>query len=415
MLRKDIFSWILSSKVDFTTDFLKKVCFTKKMSARKTGNYKETTTAGETVRAFVPDNLPPLPQLEQSAALNAILQDAKARLSEVRIASHLVPNADFFNYAFVRKEAILSSQIEGLQATLADLFNYEADPGLPGLDLEEVCNYLDALNFGRKQIHNPKGLPISLRLISEMHKRLMKGVRGAAKQPGTFRASQNWIGGKRPSQAHFVPPPPVEMKKCLEALETYIHKGDVLDPLIRIGLIHVQFETIHPFLDGNGRIGRLLIALLLEAWDIIDSRLFYMSLHFKRNQQEYYRRLDAVRTDGDWEGWIQFFLQGVCQSGEEAVKTSQELFKLFDQDRKRLLDSKQVILPAIRLFEHLPGHPVLTPSQVVKLLDTTKPTAGKAIDALARAGILVETTGGKRNRMFKYSKYIRLLNGDDKT
>jgi len=383
------------------------------MRTRKTGIYRETTTAGETVKAFVPDNLPPLPAIDQSPALKAILHDAKARLSEVRIASHLVPNTDFFNYAFVRKEAILSSQIEGVQATLTDLLNYEADPGLPGLDLEEVCNYLDALNFGRKQINSLKGLPISLRLIREMHKRLMKGVRGAAKQPGNFRVSQNWIGGKRPSQAHFVPPPPTEMKKCLEALEKYIHQDDELDPLIRIGLIHVQFETIHPFLDGNGRLGRLLIALLLEAWDIIDSRLLYLSLHFKRNQQEYYRRLDAVRVDGDWESWTRFFLEGICRSAEEAVRTSQELFKLFDQDRKKLLAFKQVILPAVRLFEHLPGHPVLTSNQVVKLLNTTKPTAGKAIDTLVDVGVLAETTGGKRNRMFKYSKYIRLLNGDD--
>ncbi len=383
------------------------------MTKRKTGYYQDTTSAGETVKAFVPVDLPPRPVLEQSTELKDRLQEAKARLAEIRIASHLVPNTDFFNYAFVRKEAILSSQIEGIQATLADLFNYEADPGVPGLDLEEVCNYLDALNFGRKQLNDPKGLPVSLRLFSEMHKRLMKGVRGNSKQPGSFRTSQNWIGGRRPSQAHFVPPPPVEMKKSLEALEKYINQDDGLDPLIRIGLIHVQFETIHPFLDGNGRLGRLLIALLLEAWDILDSRLLYLSLHFKRNHQEYYRCLDAVRAEGDWEGWIRFFLEGICISSQEAVKTSQELFHLFDHDRKRLMAAKQVVVPAIRLFEHLPGHPVLTTSQVVKLLKTTKPTAGKAIDILVGIGILTETTGGKRNRMFKYSKYIHLLNGDD--
>lgn len=381
---------------------------------RKTGSYKETTLVGETVRAFVPEDLPPnKPPLELTPELNALLQQAKTRIAEIHIASLLVPNTNFFNYAFVRKEAILSSRIEGVQATLTDLFNYEADPGEPSLELEEVCNYLDALNFARKQLHSSSGLPISLRLFSEMHKRLMKGVRGSSKRPGSFRTSQNWIGGNRPGNAHFVPPPPIEMKKCLEALERYIHEAQDLDPLIRIALIHVQFETIHPFLDGNGRLGRLLISLLLEAWNILDSRLIYLSLHFKRNQQEYYRRLDAVRSDGDWEGWIRFFLEGICISGQEAVKTSQKLFCLFEQDRKNLLHAKKVIIPAIRLFEQLPSHPVITANQVVKILDTTKPTAGKTIDILVEIGILTELTGGKRNRMFKYSKYIRALNGDD--
>lgn len=194
----------------------------------------------------------------------------------------------------------------------------------------------------------------------------------------------------------------------------YIHLDDGIDPLIRIGLIHVQFETIHPFLDGNGRLGRLLIALLLEAWDILDSRILYLSLHFKRNQQKYYRCLDEVRSNGNWEGWIKFFLQGICISGQEAVKTSQELFQLFEHDRKKLLAAKQVVVPAIRLFEYLPGNPVLTTNQAVKILNTTKPTAGKAIDLLVAVGILTESTGGKRNRMFKYSKYINLLNEDEK-
>lgn len=394
----------------FTIEVAEKECFTKKMSKRVTGSYKETTLVGETVKAFVPKNLPPeSPILELSQELGSLLLEAKSRLSEIKIASFLVPNTDFFNYIFVRKEAVLSSQIEGVQATLTDLLNFEADPGKPGLELEEVCNYLDALNYARKQIHSPKGLPISLRLINEMHKRLMKGVRGSAKQPGHIRVSQNWIGGAKPSLAHFIPPPPNEMKIALEALEKYIHQNHNLDPLIRIGLIHVQFETIHPFLDGNGRLGRLLIALLLEAWNILDSRLLYLSLHFKRNQQDYYKRLDAVRTDGDWEGWIKFFLEGICLSGQEAVRTSQELFKLFEHDRKKLLATKKVAVPAIRLFEELPGNPVITLSQVVNLLNTTKPTAGKAIDALVEIGILAEITGGKRNRMFRYEKYINLL------
>jgi Fic family protein len=377
---------------------------------RTTGRFVESTTSGEPVRAFVPHPLPPEPRIEHKVALAERLRQAEARLSELRVASHLVPSPDLFNYAFVRKEAILSSQIEGIEATLTDLLEYEADPGQESADLQEVCNYLDALQFGRKQLNDPKGLPLSLRLIKEMHKRLMRGVRGASKQPGEFRSSQNWIGGTRPGNASFVPPPPKEMKDCLKALEDYFHADDGKEnPLIRIALIHVQFETIHPFLDGNGRLGRLLIAILLEAWGLLDARLLYLSLHFRRNQQEYYRRLDAVRANGDWESWIQFFLDGICVSGEEAIHTSQKLFQLLDQDRRRLLSSPKTVLPAIRLFEELPRHPVLTINHVVSLLGTTKPTATKAVSILLKSGILQETTGGKRNRLFGYKKYLDLL------
>lgn len=379
---------------------------------RTTGQFLETTTSGEAVRAFVPKPLPPHPALLLTPAINERLQRAVARLSELRVASYLVPSPDLFNYAFVRKEAVLSSQIEGVQATLTDLLNYEADPDQESADLQEVCNYLDALQFARKQLNDPKGLPLSLRLIKEMHKRLMRGVRGASKQPGEFRNSQNWIGGTRPSNAHFVPPPPAEMRECLQSLESYLNRDDKEAALIRIGLVHVQFETIHPFLDGNGRLGRLLIALLLEAWGLLDARLLYLSLHFKRHQQEYYRRLDAVRSGGDWESWIKFFLDGVCTSSEEAIQTSQVLFQLFDRDRKRLLSSPKVVVPAIRLFEKLPGHPVLTINQVVKLLKTTKPTAAKAVDVLIKLGVLEETTGAKRNRMYGYKKYLEILKTD---
>ena len=355
---------------------------------RVTGKYIETTTVGESVRAFVPYPLPPEPPVLLSSKLQELLNQATARLSELRMASLLVPNTDLFSYAFVRKEAILTSQIEGVQATLTDLLNYEAEPDQPGLGLEEVCNYLDALHFARKQIRDPQGLPISLRLIKETHSRLMRGVRGQAKMPGEFRGSQNWIGGTRPSNAHFVPPPKTEMLECLKALEEYLHKEDQQHPLIRIALAHVQFETIHPFLDGNGRLGRLLIALLLENWKLLDSRLLYLSLYFKRHQTEYYRRLDAVRSTGDWENWIEFFLEGVSQSSQEAIQTSQKLFQLIETDRKRLLASSDVVIPAIRLFELLPDHPVLTINQVIKILKTTKPTATKAVQVLTKNGIL---------------------------
>jgi len=376
---------------------------------RATGNYSKTTTAGETVQAFVPNALPPVPPLEKTSAINAKIQDAVARISELRVASHLVPSPDFFNYAFVRQEAVLSSQIEGVQATLTDLLNYEADPERETADLLEVCNYLDSLQYGRSQLFDKKGLPLSLRLIREMHKRLMRGVRGSSKQPGEFRNSQNWIGGSRPSNAHFVPPPPAEMLECLASLEDYLHKNSSEHPLIRIGYIHVQFETIHPFLDGNGRLGRLLIALLLEAWGFLDARLLYLSLHFKRNQQEYYRRLDAVRQRGDWESWIEFFLDGICITGQEAIQTSQKLFRQFEDDRRKLLAVKDVVVPAIRLFELLPNHPVMTVNKAVELLCTTKPTASKAIEILKKNGILSQISQSKRNRSFGYKEYLDLL------
>ncbi len=376
---------------------------------RITGKYVKTTTAGETVQAFVPMPLPLSPPFEDRPALKTKLHEALARISELKIASHLVPSPEFFNYAFVRQEAVLSSQIEGIQATLTDLFNYEADPESETADLLEVCNYLDALQYGRSQLFDKKGLPLSLRLIREMHKRLMRGVRGSSKNPGDFRSSQNWIGGSRPSNAHFVPPPPSEMIQCLTLLEDYLHQDSSEHPLIRIGYIHVQFETIHPFLDGNGRLGRLLIALLLEAWGLLDARLLYLSLHFKRNQQEYYKRLDAVRQTGDWEGWIEFFLDGISTTGQEAIQTSQKLFRQFEEDRRKLLASKDVVVPAIRLFELLPSHPVITMNKAVELLSTTKPTASKAIEILTKARILNQTSQSKRNRSFAYKEYLDLL------
>ncbi len=379
---------------------------------RVTGHYVNVDTLGETVKAFVPIPLPPDPPIKFTTEINRLIVQASSSFSALQVASHLVPSPDLFNYAFVRKEAVMSSQIEGIQATLTDLLNYEADSDQESPDLQEVCNYLDALQFGRKQLHHAKGLPLSLRLIKEMHLRLMRGVRGSSKNPGEFRRSQNWIGGTRPGNAHFVPPPPLEMTQSLQALESYFHKNDKENALIRIALIHAQFETIHPFLDGNGRLGRLLIALLLEAWGLLDARMLYLSLYFKRNQKEYYRNLDHIRSNGDWESWIQFFLEGVCNSSEEGLRTSQELFRLFEQDRKRLLSFPKTVVPAIRLFEELPSHPVLTISRVVKLLKTTKPTAAKAVEILVKLGILEETTGFRRKRMFGYGKYLEILKKD---
>jgi Fic family protein len=313
----------------------------------------------------------------------------------------------------VRKEAVLSSQIEGTQATLVDLLSFEAQEGVAAAtaspDVAEVCNFLDALAFARGQLADPAGLPLSMRLLNGTHKRLMRGVRGAEKQPGEVRRSQNWIGGTRPGNAAYVPPPPHALGSVLSAFESYIHAEDDLPPLVRAGLLHVQFETIHPYLDGNGRIGRLLLTLLLEHWKLLPGPLLYLSLFFKRHREEYYRRLDAVRVEGDWEGWLGFFLDGVAMIADEAVSSARELFGLVAEDRERVLGNARASVAALRLFELLPRHPIVSVALVMKRLATSKPTAGRAVDLLADAGVLVETTGKKRDRSWAYQNYLDRL------
>jgi Fic family protein len=297
-----------------------------------------------------------------------------------------------------------------------DLLDYEAagDGPPPSADLEEVCNHLDALTFAREKIADPSGLPISLRLLDETHGILLRGVRGADKRPGEVRRSQNWIGGSRPGNARFVPPPPSLLPEVLTAFERYVHAGDALPPVVRAGLLHVQFETIHPYLDGNGRMGRLLVTLLFEHWRLLTRPLLYLSLFFKRHRQEYYRRLDAVRVDGDWEGWLDFFLDGVATIADEAVATSRDLFTLVTADRQRVIHHPGVNLLAVQLFERLPSRPIVSAPWVVEALSTTKPTAGRAIEALEAAGVLVETTGKKRDRVYVYRAYLdRLRTGTE--
>lgn len=287
------------------------------MPKRATGRYERTTVGGEEVAAFVPFALPPAdPPVIVDVVLAEPLRAAEQALVRLELAGEMVPSLDWFIYAFVRKEAVLSSQIEGTQATLVDLLTFEAQDGpeprsAPDAGVEEVCNYLDALAHAREQLADAKGLPLSMRLLNETHARLMRGVRGAEKLPGEVRRSQNWIGGSRPGNAAYLPPPPHALGDVLGAFEKYLHADDSLPPLVRAGLLHVQFETIHPYLDGNGRIGRLLVTLLLEHWKLLTKPLLYLSLFFKRHREEYYRRLDAVRTLGDWEGWLDLFLDGV--------------------------------------------------------------------------------------------------------
>lgn len=380
---------------------------------RKTGKYEITTTAGETVKAFVPFPLPPeKPALKIDAQLGEMLLAAENDLSRLDLASDLVPSLEWFIYGFVRKEAVITSQLEGTQATLMDLLTFEASNPSdqnPDADVEEICNYIDALGYARSQLQNQKGLPLSMRLLNETHRRLMKGVRGANQQPGKIRRSQNWIGGTRPGNAVYVPPPPNKLSEVLSSFEKYIHAEDKLLPLVRIGLIHAQFEAIHPYLDGNGRIGRLLIALLLEHWNLISQPLLYLSLFFKRHRAEYYNRLNAVRTDGDWEGWIDYFLHGVSTISKEAVDTARALFELVNHDRQRVIASAKSTLIGVRLFEALPKQPIISIASVTNRFETTKPTAIKAVNALVTLGVLEENTGKRRDRIFAYKSYLKLL------
>lgn len=382
---------------------------------RETGVYERTAVAGEKVSAFIPHPLPPAqPKLMLDDGALALVSRAEQALARLELAGEMIPSQDLFIYVFVRKEAVTSSQIEGTQATLMDLLNFEAEgySDRNDDDLEEICNYLDALKYVQKELKKETGLPLSMRLLNEAHKRLMKGVRGGNKQPGEVRRSQNWIGGTRPGTASFVPPPPHALQRCLGDLEKYVHSQnskDDLPSLVRAGLLHVQFETIHPYLDGNGRIGRLLIILLLQHWGLLSQPLLYLSLYFKRHRDEYYRRLGEVRTQGDWEGWISFFLEGVATIAEEAVSLAREVFTLVSKDRGKVLDCEDATVIAVRLFELLPLHPIVTMPGVVKLLDTTKPTAIKAIGVLETLGILVERSGRKRDKTFGYAAYLEKL------
>jgi Fic family protein len=376
------------------------------MTRKTPGTYTTTAVAGEQVRAFVPRPLPPA----LDRRLNELLNVAMAGLDRLNIAGAMVPSPDWFLYGFVRKEAVISSQIEGTQATLEDVLTYEAtEQARRPEDVREVCNYVEALAYARRQLARPKGLPLSTRLLCEAHKRLMKGARGASKQSGQLRRSQNWIGGARPGNARFVPPPADAVPDAMTALERWIHQADEPPPLVRAGLAHVQFETIHPFLDGNGRIGRLLIALLVEQWGLLPSPLLYLSLAIRRRQREYYDRLSAVRTDGDWEGWTAYFLECVREAADDGVSVAQRLFALLSEHRRKLLRNAGVTISAIQLLEHLPTHPMVTLPRVIELLDTTKPTASKAINTLREAGVLRETTGKRRDRVYAYHDYLRIL------
>jgi len=382
---------------------------------RQTGRYRITSTLGEQVRAFTPNPLPPMdPPLVIDAPTAELHAGALAALSRLSVAGAMVPDTEWFIYGFVRKEAVITSQIEGTQATLPDIVTYEAtDRSERPDDVEEVCNYVDALAHARRQLADPNGLPLSVRLLRNAHRLLMRGVRGADKLPGELRRSQNWIGGSRPGNARFVPPPPDEVADALAVLERWWHVDSDLPPLVRAGLAHVQFEMIHPFLDGNGRIGRLLIALLIEHWGLLDQPLLCLSVAFRRAQSEYYARLGAVRTDGDWEGWTRFFLECVREAADDGVRVARDLHAIVGRDRGRILAHDRSTVAAAQLLEHLPSNPVVTVAGAAEMLDLTAPPVRKAIELLESLGALREISGKRRGRVYAYDDYLQTLAGDD--
>ena len=382
------------------------------MNRGPTGRYEITSTAGETVRAFVPAPLPPAPALDLGGGRQRLLERALLACGRLDGVTALLPDPDLFLYAYVRREAVLSSQIEGTQSSLSDLLLFELDeaPGIPFDDAVEVSNYVAALEHGLARLRD--GFPLCGRLLREVHARLLARGRGADKQPGEFRVSQNWIGGTRPGNARFVPPPSRTVPDCMTDLERFIHAadGDGLPVLVRAGLAHVQFEIIHPFLDGNGRVGRLLIALLLFDAQVLAQPLLYLSLYFKQHRPEYYRLLDAVRRDGDWETWLEFFLDGVATTAQSAVTTAHRLLGLFRDDAARVQGLGRAAANALRVFDALRERPLSTLPALTEYTGASYPTVARAVEALQRLGIVSEITGRKRERVFSYRRYLDILN-----
>lgn len=375
---------------------------------RKTqGTYEKSTTAGESVLAFIPNPLPPRPPLQWSPALTGKFEQALVALGRLDSISALLPDTGLFLYMYVRKEAVLSSMIEGTQSSLSDLLLFEMDqePGVPIDDVQEVSNYVAALNYGLQRIRN--GFPLSLRLFKEIHAVLLRQGRGKNKTPGEFRRSQNWIGGTRPGNASFVPPPAHKVMECLGALELFLHNKPEFTPaLVKAGLVHVQFETIHPFLDGNGRLGRLLITLLLCEQKILREPILYLSLYFKEHRQQYYDLLNAVRIDGEWENWLLFFTDAVTVTANQAVNTTQKLINVANEDREKIKGLGRSALSTLEIHKALLQQPIATASFLSKKTGITMATVNKCLEHLCSLGISMEITRKKRNRIFSYSTYI---------
>lgn len=380
------------------------------MKRGPTGEYEITNIAGELVRAFIPHPLPPRPPLDLDEKRQRLLERATLALGRLDSITLLLPDPDLFLYAYVRREAVLSSQIEGTQSSLAQLllFELEEAPGVPLDDVTEVSNYVSALSHGLRRLK--EGFPLSNRLIREMHQILLSRGRGSEKSPGEFRRTQNWIGGTRPGNAHFVPPPPQCVEACMADLERFLHdEGNPYPSLIKAALAHVQFETIHPFLDGNGRIGRLLIAFILHHDRVLSEPLLYLSLYFKQHRSEYYRLLDQVRLEGDWETWVDFFLEGVEHTASNAVETAKRLVTLFQQDEQKIQKVGRSTSTTLRVFRKLCERPLATLNQVCGQTGLSFPAAAKAMQTLEQLDIVREITGQRRNRIFAYQQYLNIL------
>ena len=381
------------------------------MQRGETGKYQVRNYGDEMVHAFIPAPLPPNPPLSMDGDLQQLLERALLALGRLDSVTVLLPQPALFIYAYVRKEAVLSSQIEGTQSSFSDLVMFESDeaPGTPIADVVEVSSYVAALDHGLKRMRG--GFPLSNRLIREIHGVLLSEGRGMEKSPGEFRTSQNWIGGSRPGNAAFVPPPPTEVAGCMGELERFLHaKEDGTPVLLRAGLAHVQFETIHPFLDGNGRVGRLLITLLLCHAGVLREPLLYLSLYFKQHRSAYYDLLDEVRRTGDWEAWLAFFLKGVRETAEGAVATSTRLTDLFKTNAARIEELGRRAGSALRVHQALTSHPIRSLSQVCDHSGMTPPTASSAMKSLVELGIAREITGRRRGRLFAYDGYLSILN-----
>ena len=380
------------------------------MKRGETGRYEVTNAGGEQVRAFLPAPLPPAPPLVFEGRLQQVLEAAVLAAGRLDGVSALLPDKALFLYSYVRKEAVLSSQIEGTQSSLSDLLLFELDeaPGVPLHDVVEVSNYVAALEHGLARLRD--NFPLSNRLIREIHGVLLSRGRGSGKDPGEFRRSQNWIGGSRPGNAVFVPPPHTAVAECMAALERFLHAVDDGVPVLaRAALAHVQFETIHPFLDGNGRVGRLLVTFLLCHAGVLREPLLYLSLYLKQNRATYYDLLDRVRRDGDWEAWVAFFLTGVQQTAEGAVATAERLSELFRADRSRTESSGRRAGSALRVHEALKARPILSMPEVCRTTGLSFPAASSAMDLLVELKIARELTGKRRNRLFVYDRYLAIL------
>ena len=380
------------------------------MQRGEIGRYETTNVGGEQVRAFVPVPLPPNPALALEDSLQQQLEAASLAVGRLDAVSTLLPDEALFLYSYARKEAVLSSQIEGTQSSLSDLLRFELEdaPGVPFEDVVEVSNYVAALEHGLRRLE--EGFPLCNRLLRETHEVLLSRGRGSGQAPGEFRRSQNWIGGTRPGNAAFVPPPHTAVPDCMAALERFFHAGDGLPILIRAGLAHVQFETIHPFLDGNGRVGRLLITLLLCDGGVLRHPLLYLSLYLKQHRGDYYDLLNHVRRTGDWEGWLAFFLEGVRATAEGAVATSRRLVGMFAADRADLERSAgRRAGSVLRVHDALKQRPILSLTKVCARTTLSFPTAAAAMRVLAEQGVARELTGRSRNRLFAYDRYLSIL------